>query len=72
MGDRPGGRAAADWPLAYLIITAISVGIIIGVRHGISKPITRYELVPIAFIVVLYTVTSAVHYYQTTRQKPPR
>jgi hypothetical protein len=68
MDDNHRGRAAAtDWPLAYLNITAVSVGVLVGVWHWFPEAMRRYELVPIGFIVGMYAVASALHYYQVTR-----
>lgn len=57
----------ADWPLAYLNITAVSVGMLVGVWHWFPAAMRQYELVPISFIVGMYAVASALHYYQVTR-----
>lgn len=62
--------AATDWPLAYLIITAISVGVVVAVWHWFREPTTRYELVFVGLIVGMYTTASVLHYYEATREEP--
>lgn len=73
MGDRLRSRmASTDWPLAYLNVTAISIGVLVGVWHWVPESIGRYELIPVGLVVCMYAVTSALHYYEATREDPAR
>jgi hypothetical protein len=68
MADRTWVRtASAGWPLTYRIITAISVGILLGVWHWFPGATARSELLFIGLIVGMYTAASVVHYYRVTR-----
>lgn len=61
------GRESTRWPLAYLIVTAISVGLFAGVWYGLQDPARIAELLTVGFIAALYTITSAVHYYHVAK-----
>ena len=73
MGDILRGRVVAtDWPLAYLTVTAVSIGVLVGVRHWFPKSMGRYELLPLGFVAGLYGITSTLHYYEVSRVKTTR
>lgn len=64
-------RESTRWPLVYLTVTAISVGLVAGVWYGLRDPARVAELLTVGFIAALYTITSAIHYYHvaTTQRK---
>jgi hypothetical protein len=59
------GRAT-EWPLAYLIITAISGGLIVGLQHRFPGLAPSATLAIAGLVVGLYTAISLCYYYQVS------
>lgn len=72
MGDRlSGATSETGWPFLYLIGTALSLGLVVGVRGALPEPVPSSELVA-AGVVGLYTVLSVVYYYASVHRAPSR
>jgi len=53
-----------EWPLVYLIITAISGGLIVGLQHQFPGLAPSVTLAIAGLVVGLYTAISLCYYYQ--------
>lgn len=72
MGDRnPASGPAVEWPLAYLTGTALSIGLLVGVRSGILGPLSSSELAAAGLVVGLYTGISLLHYRRAVATREP-
>ena len=59
----------APWYMMYLSVTALSIGVLVGVRHEFSHVPNRLELTVLGVIIGMFTVTSLLHWYDVNRAR---
>lgn len=57
----------APWYLIYLSVTALSIGVLVGVRHEFPRISETLELAVLGVIIGMFTVTSLLHWYDVNR-----
>ena len=55
----------------YLSVAALSIGVIVGVRHAFPRVPGHLELTASGLVVGMFTVTSLLHWYDVTRSETP-
>lgn len=53
--------------MIYLSVTALSIGVLVGIRHEFPHVSNRLELAVLGMIIGMFTVTSLLHWYDVNR-----
>lgn len=67
-----GGPPSLPWPTTYLIVAALSFGLLAGIRYGLPQSRHRLELVISGIVVGMFTATALLHWYDVADRSPLR
>lgn len=57
------------WHVMYLSVTALGIGVLVGVQHQFPRVPDHLELAVLGVLVGMFTVTSLLHWYDVTRTR---
>ncbi|WP_435180839.1 hypothetical protein [Halorussus sp. AFM4] len=65
--SKPGAVPAAGWPFVYLTVTALCLGLVVGLHSAFPGSTPPSRLVAVG-VVGLYAAISAFHYYASVHR----